>query len=46
MKGKDLEGSDCGLIEVIFQNLPGGTEENHGKFSQDSRPIFEPSSPE
>jgi hypothetical protein len=25
---KDFEGSDHGLIEVLSQNLPGGTEEN------------------
>jgi hypothetical protein len=24
-----LEGSGHGLIEVLFRNLPGGTEENH-----------------
>jgi hypothetical protein len=27
--GKDLEGSGCGLTEVPFGHLPGGTEENH-----------------
>jgi hypothetical protein len=27
--GKDLEGNDHGLIEVLFWHLPGGTEENH-----------------
>jgi hypothetical protein len=27
----DLEGSDCDLIEVLFQHLPGGTKENHRK---------------
>jgi hypothetical protein len=26
--GKDLEGSDRGLIEAMFRRLPGG-EENH-----------------
>jgi hypothetical protein len=27
--GKDLEGSGCGLIEVLSQHLPRGTVENH-----------------
>jgi hypothetical protein len=26
--GKDMEGSGHRLIEVLFQNLPGRTEEN------------------
>jgi hypothetical protein len=26
--GKDLEGSGLGLIEILFRNLLGGTEEN------------------
>jgi hypothetical protein len=25
--GKDLEGNSCSLIEALFRNLPGGTEE-------------------
>lgn len=29
--GKDLLGSCCGLIEVLFQQLPKETEENYGK---------------
>jgi hypothetical protein len=29
MNGKDFERSGCGLIEVLFWNLPGGTEENY-----------------
>jgi hypothetical protein len=28
--GKDLEGNGSGLIEIIFWNLPGGTEKSHG----------------
>jgi hypothetical protein len=27
--GKDSEGSDHGLIEVLSRNFPGGCEENH-----------------
>jgi hypothetical protein len=27
---KDLEQNGLGLIEVVFQNLPVGIEENHG----------------
>jgi hypothetical protein len=27
--GKDLEGSGCGLIEVLSQDLSQGTEETH-----------------
>jgi hypothetical protein len=27
--GKDLEGSDSGLFEVIHRDLPGWTEESH-----------------
>jgi hypothetical protein len=35
-----LEGSDHGLIEVLSCHLPGGTEENHEKFSKYSqRPV-------
>jgi hypothetical protein len=26
--GKDLEGSGCDIIEVIFWHSPGGTKEN------------------
>jgi hypothetical protein len=29
--GKDLEGSERGLIEVLSRNLPGGTEGTHEK---------------
>jgi hypothetical protein len=29
--GKDLKGSICGLIEVIYCNLLGETEENREK---------------
>jgi hypothetical protein len=28
---KDLEGTNRGLIKVLSQHLPGGTEENHEK---------------
>jgi hypothetical protein len=28
--GKDLEGTGHGIIEVLPQNLPGDTDENHG----------------
>jgi hypothetical protein len=28
---KGLKGSGPGLIEIISQNVPGGTEENHEK---------------
>jgi hypothetical protein len=28
---KDLEGSGCGQIELLFWNLPGGTEKNLSK---------------
>jgi hypothetical protein len=34
--GKDLEGSDHGLIEVLSQHFPGKTEESR-KRPQDSR---------
>jgi hypothetical protein len=27
--GKDFEGNSHGLIEVLSQHLPGGTEESH-----------------
>jgi hypothetical protein len=27
--GMDLEGNGCGLIEVLYQHLPGGTEEHY-----------------
>jgi hypothetical protein len=29
--GKNLYGSGRGLIEILSQNLPKGTEENHEK---------------
>lgn len=29
LAGKDLEGSGYGLIEILFRNLPEGTEENN-----------------
>jgi len=29
-----LEGSDHGLIKIIFKHLPGGTEENHQVFGR------------
>jgi hypothetical protein len=35
--GKALEGSGHGLIEILFQNLPGGTEGNHENVSEESR---------
>jgi hypothetical protein len=35
--GKGVGGSGHGLIEVLFQHLSGGTEENHKNLSQDSR---------
>jgi hypothetical protein len=28
---KDLEGSGCGLTEILSWYLPGGIEENHNK---------------
>lgn len=28
---KDVEGSSCGPIKVLSQNLPGQTKENHEK---------------
>ena len=34
---KHLEGSDHGLIKILFKNLPGGTEENYRDFGEDSR---------
>jgi hypothetical protein len=37
MTGKNLEENDRGLITLVSQNLPGGTEQNHEKLSQDSR---------
>jgi hypothetical protein len=30
--GKDLEGSDRGLIEMLSRYLPVGTEKNHENF--------------
>jgi hypothetical protein len=30
-KGKDVEGSSCGLIEVLSWHLPRGAGENHKK---------------
>jgi hypothetical protein len=35
--GKDLEGSGHSPIKVLFQNILGGTEENHKNFSHDKR---------
>jgi hypothetical protein len=32
-----MEGSGCGLIEVVFRNFPGGTEEKQVNLSQDIR---------
>jgi hypothetical protein len=29
MIGSDLKGSSCGLIEILAQHLPGGTEKSH-----------------
>jgi hypothetical protein len=29
---KDFEGNGSGTIEMIFRNLPRGTEENNEKF--------------
>jgi len=34
---KHLEGSDHGLIKILFKHLPGGTEENHQVLGEDSR---------
>jgi hypothetical protein len=31
MIGMDLEGNGFGLIEVLFQYFPGGTEEDYVK---------------
>jgi hypothetical protein len=25
--GKNLKGCGCGLLNIVFQHLPGGTEE-------------------
>lgn len=38
----NVERSGLGLFEVLFQNLPGGIEENHQKFYS-GWPRFEPS---
>jgi hypothetical protein len=35
--GKYFQESNRGLIEVIFQNLPGRTEEKRENLSKDSR---------
>ena len=29
--GKDLQGSDCSIIEVLFRNFLGGTEKTSGR---------------
>jgi hypothetical protein len=29
MVGRDLKGSNCGLIEILTQHLSGGTEKYH-----------------
>jgi hypothetical protein len=29
--GKDLQGSDCSIIEVLFGNFLGGTEKTSGR---------------
>jgi hypothetical protein len=29
--GKDLEGSELGIIEIFYQNLSGGTERKRPK---------------
>jgi hypothetical protein len=34
--GKNLEGSGSGLIEVLLQHLPGGTEKNAKNIIRDS----------
>jgi hypothetical protein len=34
-----VEGSSHGLIKVLSQNLPGGTEENHENVRQDSHSL-------
>jgi hypothetical protein len=34
--GKNLEGSSCGLVEVLYRHLLGMTEENHENFVHDS----------
>jgi hypothetical protein len=34
---KNFEVSSHGLIKVLFRHMPGGTEENKKKLSQDSR---------
>jgi hypothetical protein len=31
---KDSEGYGCGLINIVFQHLPGGTEEKYENFSE------------
>jgi hypothetical protein len=38
---RDMEGSDCGFIEVLSQRLPRGTEENH----EVTKPRFEATIP-
>jgi hypothetical protein len=43
MIGKDLKGSSLGLIDVVFRNLPLGTEENHDK-AQSGSPVSCPRS--
>jgi hypothetical protein len=39
-QGKGMQRIDRDLIRVLFQNLPGGTEENHDSLSH--MPRFEP----
>jgi hypothetical protein len=37
MNGKSLEEIDCGLMEVLFRRLPGGTEKTTKNVIQVSR---------
>jgi hypothetical protein len=32
--GKDLEGSDCSLLEILSQHMPRVTEENYEKLDE------------
>jgi hypothetical protein len=35
--GQDSEGTNCCLVEVLYQHLADGTEEKHENFSQDGQ---------
>jgi hypothetical protein len=38
---KDLEGNGCGLMEVLFGDLAGGTKEKKRTLSEDSHVVTE-----